>query len=36
MKNSNCSIAAKIATLKAGDEIKVRKRIFTFETLIYV
>ena len=35
-KNSNCSIATKIATLKADDEIKVRRRIFTFKTLIYV
>ena len=35
-KNSNCSITTKIATLKADDEIKVRKRIFTFKTLIYV
>ena len=39
-KNSNCSIATKIATLiatlKAHDEIRVRRRIFTFKTLIYV
>ena len=39
-KNSNSSIATKIttliATLKADDEIKVRRRIFTFKTLIYV
>ena len=39
-KNLNCSIATKIATLiatlKAHDEIKVRKRIFTFKTLTYV
>ena len=39
-KALNCSIATKIATLvatlKADDEIKVRRRIFTFKTLIYV
>ena len=35
-KNLTCSIATKIATLKADDEIKVRRRIFTFKTLIYV
>ena len=39
-KNSNCSIATKIATLiatlKADDEVKVRRRIFAFKTLIYV
>ena len=39
-KNSNCSIATKVATLigtlKADDEIKVRRRIFRFKTLIYV
>ena len=28
--------ATKIATLKVDDEIKVRRRIFTFKTLIYV
>ena len=39
-ENSNCSIATKItsliATLKTDDEIKVRRRIFTFKTMIYV
>ena len=30
-KNSNCTIATKIATLKVDDEIKVRRRIFTFK-----
>ena len=29
-------IATLIATLKADDEIKGRRRIFTFKTLIYV
>ena len=28
--------ATQVATLKAGDEIKVRRRVFTFKTLIYV
>ena len=36
-KNSNCFIATKIATLvatlKTDDEIKVRRRIFTFKKL---
>ena len=40
MKNSKCLIATKIttliATLKPDDEIKVRRRIFTFKTSIYV
>ena len=39
-KNSNSYIATKIAaliaTLKVDDEIKVRRRISTFKTLIYV
>ena len=35
-KKSDCSIATKIARLKADDEIKGRIRIFTFKTLIYV
>ena len=39
-EHSNCSTAKKIATLiatlKADDEIKVRRRIFTFKTFIYL